>query len=41
MRLLRVKDLYWLCVLVMLRVAGWIPWTKVRQAMFSEFDYLV
>ncbi len=33
MRLLRIKDLYWLCVLVMIRIAGWTPARALRQAI--------
>jgi lauroyl/myristoyl acyltransferase len=40
MRLLKTKDLYWLCVILMIRGAGWIPWWRVRQAIASSAGWL-
>ena len=34
------QDLYWLSIIVMIRVAGWIPWTKVRQAIADGAGWL-
>jgi lauroyl/myristoyl acyltransferase len=40
MRLLKIKDLYWMCVILMIRGAGWIPWWKVRQAIANSAGWL-
>jgi lauroyl/myristoyl acyltransferase len=33
MRLLTVQDLYWLCVILIIRVAGWLPSLGARKAV--------
>ena len=40
MRLLRIKDFYWLCVLVLIRIAGWTPARALRQAIANGAGWL-